>query len=289
MPGQASPLFNRAQRPPDRRERILEAACRAIARDGSRRVRLQDIAAEAGVSKGLLHYYAESREQLLADTFEFGDERARRRVKQEISDGGSGSERLRKLLHLYFSDETEVREDWMIWSEFSASAVFDEGLRSKMRRAFADWSAWLAQLVGEGVRDGSIVSERPVEEIVADLSALVDGLGLQLVRNLMSAEHARQTLDRAMVSFGLTAPISEDGAHDAEPGDTAIELIAIEGLARATLRRLQRLRASDEHGSQSAKRGTAGSPKAVGGKGSPRTVARAGPSGAGTKMAAKPG
>ena len=244
MPAQASPLF-RPNRPPDRRERILEAACRAIAREGSRTVRLQDIAAEAGVSKALLHYYADSREQLLADAFEFGDERARQRVKQEIAGGGTGSERLRTLLHLYFADETEVREDWMIWSEFSASAVFNPGLRAKMRRAFADWSAWLEQIVGEGLRDGSIVSDRPPEEIVADLTALVDGLGLQLVRGLMSADQARQTLDRVMVRFGLMAA-SSDGTADTPVADETSELVAIEGALRATLRRLERLRASDE-------------------------------------------
>lgn len=246
MSGQASSPFVREQRPLHRRERILEAACRAIARDGSRRVRLQDIAAEAGVSKALLHYYAESREQLLADTFEFGDERARQRVKQEIASGGTGSERLRTLLHLYFSDEKEVREDWMIWSEFSASAVFDDDLRAKMRRAFADWSAWLGQVIREGVQDGSIVSDRPLEEIVRDLTALVDGLGLQLVRGLMSAEQARQTLDRVMISFGLAAPTTDNDVGDALAGDKGSELTAIEEQLRATLRRLGRLRASEK-------------------------------------------
>jgi AcrR family transcriptional regulator len=251
VPGQASPLF-RAHRPPDRRERILEAACRAIARDGSRRVRLQDIAAEAGVSKALLHYYSDSREQLLADAFEFGDERARQRVKQEIAGGGTGSERLHKLLHLYFADETEVREDWMIWSEFSASAVFDPALSSKMRRAFADWSAWLEQIVHEGVRDGSIVSDRPTSEIVGDLTALVDGLGLQLVRGLMSADQARQTLDHMMARSGLIAASTRDGADDVAAADETSELLAIEGLLRATLRRLERLRVSDKQTHQSS-------------------------------------
>ena len=245
MPGQAAPLFRRAQRPPDRRSRILEAACLAIARDGSRRVRLQDIAAEAGVSKALLHYYADSREQLLADTFEYGDERARQRVKQEIASGESGSQQLQQLLHLYFSDETEVREDWRIWSEFSASAVFDPSLRSKMRRAFADWSTWLEDLILAGLRDGSIASDRPPGEMVSDLTALVNGLGLQLVRGLMSAEQARQTLDRAMVSLGIMAPVSAEGAEN-RTGDAASELVAIKGLVRATLRRLERLHADDE-------------------------------------------
>jgi AcrR family transcriptional regulator len=264
VPGQASPLF-RPHRPPDRRERILEAACRAIARDGSRRVRLQDIAAEAGVSKALLHYYAESREQLLADTFEFGDERARQRVKQEIAGGGTGSERLRKLLHLYFGDETEVREDWMIWSEFSASAVFDPGLSSKMHRAFADWSAWLEQIVREGIQDGSIMSDRPPGEIVGDLTALVDGLGLQLVRGLMSADQARQTLDRMMVRSGLMAASPDDGAGGVAVADETSELTAIEGSLRATLRRLERLRASDRPAPRPRGGGARRRPRTAGG------------------------
>jgi AcrR family transcriptional regulator len=275
VPGQATPLFTREQRPPDRRERILEAACRAIARDGSRRVRLQDIAAEAGVSKALLHYYADSREQLLADTFEFGDERARQRVKQEIAGGGTGSERLRKLLHLYFADEKEVREDWMIWSEFSASAVFDAGLGAKMRRAFADWSAWLEQIVREGVRDGSIVSDRPPEEIVGDLTALVDGLGLQLVRGLMLAEQARQALDRVMISFGLAPPSSDDGGDDMPAGDQAGEFTAIEGLLRATLRRLERLRPSEGLAPRPGDSGRGRHASASGDKSSARAAARA--------------
>jgi AcrR family transcriptional regulator len=222
-------------------------------------VRLQDIAAEAGVSKALLHYYADSREQLLADAFEFGDERARQRVSDEIAGGGTGSERLRMLLHLYFADETEVREDWTVWSEFSASAVFDPGLGSKMSRAFAGWSAWLEQIVREGVRDGSIVSDMPAEEIVRDLSALVDGLGLQLVRGLMSADQARQTVDRVMVKFGLMAASPGDGAGDAAGAGETSELEAIEGGLRAALRRLERLRASSaalRHAGDGARRQT---------------------------------
>jgi AcrR family transcriptional regulator len=242
--GQASPLY-RVSRRPDTRERILEAACRAIARDGSRRVRLQDIAEEAGVSKALLHYYADSREQLLADAFEYGDERARQRVKQEIASGGTGSERLRTLLHLYFADETEVREDWMIWSEFSASAVFDADLSSRMHRVFTVWSDWLEQLVREGIQDGSIRSDRPPEEIGRDLSALVDGLGLQLVRGLMSADEAKQTLDRALARSGFIAADS-DATCDAAESDEKSELAAIERQLRATVRQLQRLRGRGE-------------------------------------------
>jgi AcrR family transcriptional regulator len=237
--GSASPLLP-SHRPPDRRERILEAACRAIARDGSRRVRLQDIAADAGVSKALLHYYADSREQLLADAFEYGDERARQRVRQEIAGGGTGAERLRTLLQGYFTGETEVREDWMIWSEFSASAVFDPGLSARMRRAFADWSVWLAQIIRDGQRDGSIASERPPDETVAALTALVDGLGLQLVRGLMTADQARQALDRMLASLGLMAADADEASGAA--ADEAGELTAIEGQLRSALRRLQRLR-----------------------------------------------
>lgn len=47
-------------------DRILDAALRCIAREGAAAVALSDVAAEAGVSKALIHYHFNDRETLLA-------------------------------------------------------------------------------------------------------------------------------------------------------------------------------------------------------------------------------
>jgi AcrR family transcriptional regulator len=63
-------------------ERILEAAERCIGKKGFAGATLQDIAAEAGVSKALVHYHFQSKEQLLVEV----QARAYRRVAQVVVD-----------------------------------------------------------------------------------------------------------------------------------------------------------------------------------------------------------
>jgi AcrR family transcriptional regulator len=57
--------------PTDSRAKILEAAFAALSRDGYENVSIKDIAEEAGVAQGLVHYYFKSKQQLvLAVLFE---------------------------------------------------------------------------------------------------------------------------------------------------------------------------------------------------------------------------
>src|SRR5215468_3593613 len=48
------------------RKRIVEAAARVLARDGYAATSVKDIAAEAGVAPGLVHYYFKTKEELVA-------------------------------------------------------------------------------------------------------------------------------------------------------------------------------------------------------------------------------
>jgi AcrR family transcriptional regulator len=52
------------RRPPDRLDKILEAATRVFARTGLENSKMSDVAAEAGVSQGTLYNYVESKEAL---------------------------------------------------------------------------------------------------------------------------------------------------------------------------------------------------------------------------------
>src|SRR5215468_1196514 len=47
------------------RERIVEAAERVLARDGYAATSVKDIAAEAGVAPGLVHYYFKTKDELV--------------------------------------------------------------------------------------------------------------------------------------------------------------------------------------------------------------------------------
>src|SRR5215217_6740993 len=65
----APPLTERSMPPEERRRAILDAAVRVFARKGAHATRVGDIAAEAGVSHGLLYHYFRSKEDVLETIF----------------------------------------------------------------------------------------------------------------------------------------------------------------------------------------------------------------------------
>lgn len=58
----------------DTKEKIIAGAYRALVRSGYHATSVKDIAAEAGVAQGLVHYYFESKEDLLVAAIEYGCE-----------------------------------------------------------------------------------------------------------------------------------------------------------------------------------------------------------------------
>jgi AcrR family transcriptional regulator len=60
--------------PEDTKEKIVAGAYRALIRDGYANTTVKDIAAEAGVAPGLVHYYFATKEDLLVAAIDYGCE-----------------------------------------------------------------------------------------------------------------------------------------------------------------------------------------------------------------------
>ena len=60
----------RARRSSDKRERILDAAVRVLARKGFHATRVSEIAKAAGVADGTIYLYFDSKDELLVSLFE---------------------------------------------------------------------------------------------------------------------------------------------------------------------------------------------------------------------------
>src|SRR3954468_17994402 len=68
-------------RHPARREAILEAACGAIVERGFAATRIADIAQLAGTSPGTIHYYFETRDEVLMAALKWASERLFARIE----------------------------------------------------------------------------------------------------------------------------------------------------------------------------------------------------------------
>jgi len=195
--------------PADSRDAILVAACRAVAEQGIRGMRLEAVAREAGVSVPLVYYHFESRPGLIRAVLRYVGAAAPSEVLRERPPGFSAYEALEAALISEIDDEPRVRDASVIWGEVNASAVFDPKLRDELRRVNRAWSALVAEAIESGIADGSV--DPTVDPAVAAelLISLVDGLCARWLGGTLEVERARR-----LVAAALRAALAPRRASD---------------------------------------------------------------------------
>lgn len=183
--------------PRDNREAILVAVARVIARRGVRGLRVEDVAAEAGVSAPLLYYHFGSRAGLVKAALEHASDRAPSAALRERSPG-SGFEAVSKALLNELSDQSEVRDNAVVWGEVSASAVFEPDLRDDVRQVTEGWRLTVSEAIRAGIADGSIRDGVDPDTAADQLISLVDGLCTRWLAGTMERERACELLRDAL-------------------------------------------------------------------------------------------
>jgi AcrR family transcriptional regulator len=174
----------------DRKLEIMEATCRVIAREGTDGLRMGTVAAEAGVSSALIHYYFATRDDLLMQAFDHADTKADQAAEAALAGLEDPLDRLRRLLLIYSGGEDVFHEDWVLWVEMWRSAIFDNRLAESVRRSNETWIGQIAGMIEDARAQGSVAAGLNVEDAALRLAAVVDGLGLQILPGILSRERA---------------------------------------------------------------------------------------------------
>jgi AcrR family transcriptional regulator len=182
----------------DSRETILDAAARVIARRGVRGMKVEEVAAEAGVSTPLLYYHFDSRSGLVRAALGHASDRAPSAVLRRIDGAVTGLAAVERALLAELGDDPDVRENAIVWGEVSASAVFDRELRMDVRAAWEAWRAAVAEAIRTGIADGSIRDDRDPDQLADVLVTLVDGLCTRWLTGALSRDRAREMLAGAL-------------------------------------------------------------------------------------------
>ncbi|MFE3093729.1 TetR/AcrR family transcriptional regulator [Streptomyces sp. NPDC059248] len=180
-----------------RSTQILEAAARVIARRGVRGLRVEELAAEAGVSTALIYYHFKDRTGVLRRTLAYINDRAERYTTERDPDAPPPTprEELEEALLLELQDEVEVRENSTAWGELRASAVFEEELREDLARATLVWVQEVAALLG---RVEPLASPASLAAAAERLTALLEGLSMRWLSGGVRVEHARELVRTAL-------------------------------------------------------------------------------------------
>ncbi|WP_037610305.1 TetR/AcrR family transcriptional regulator [Streptacidiphilus rugosus] len=169
---------------------LLEAAARVIARRGVRGLRVEELAAEAGVSTALIYYHFKNRTGILRATLEFINDRADLYTAERDPAAPPLDARgeLEHTLLLEFQDVPEVRENSTAWGELRACAVFETDLQEDVAKSTLVWVQDIAELLGRvhptaGAGALAMSAER--------LTALVEGLSSRWLSGSLPLVHAR--------------------------------------------------------------------------------------------------
>lgn len=157
-----------------RRSMIVESAWRAIAKSGVRNLRVEEVAADAGVSTALIYYHFGDRTGLLEATMAYANEMTSGVSADHSS--GTGLERLSRTVLADFPDSTAARNNAVVWYELVAAAIFDGDVRTMVQGTLGKWQELILGLVRDGQADGSIRADIDPSFTARALTAQIDGL-----------------------------------------------------------------------------------------------------------------
>jgi TetR/AcrR family transcriptional regulator, fatty acid metabolism regulator protein len=162
----------------ERRLILLKAAFREVAERGFSNVTLEDIAARAGVSKGVTLYYFSSKEDLFRELFSWLIDSIHERMREAVASVDDPVEKIRALVALIFPSPSKNRAFFRAYVDFCGLAARREPFRVIDERFYAGCREVDRGIVEEGIRRGVFVARDP-EEAASTLRAIFDGLMLQ--------------------------------------------------------------------------------------------------------------
>ena len=162
-------------------EHIVKAATRVLARQGYARTSLMDIAKEAGMSKGAVHYHFPTKEALIGVVLRTTCDNVANRTIQAWTAGDNPIESLRSSLRELWRFRTELSDDASVVADLMAQSVHDQ----KLREPLAEYYRFLTRQVNENIKDTleklGLEPKIPLEVLPRILNALLDGLLLQYI------------------------------------------------------------------------------------------------------------
>jgi AcrR family transcriptional regulator len=169
----------------DRHQEILDAAARVITERGLAETRISDIAERAGVSPGLILYYFESKDRLLAEALTFANDQFYLRTSREIRRIASAKEQLRRLIDLSvpgYLPEYDRLDEWALWIEVWVRALRDPQMAKDREVLDQRWRDQISDIIRAGQGTGEFPA-KDASELALRLGALIDGLAIQVVMN----------------------------------------------------------------------------------------------------------
>jgi AcrR family transcriptional regulator len=157
---------------------VVTAAAELISEQGLAQLRMADVAERAGMSVGHVTYYFPSKTELLIRVIRQSEEQFQSDVLAALQRHRDPWSRLVTLIELAAAQGPHDPA-WLLWFEVWAHAAVDENVAEVQAQFDGWWRRQMAEVIAYGVDRRTFRTDDP-EQVVAVLSALTDGLSVQL-------------------------------------------------------------------------------------------------------------
>jgi len=181
----------------ERRNEILETTCQVVIERGFAGTRIADVAKRLDVSSSLIHYHFDSKEQLLAEAFDYYANKDVAEMEGEIESAPTALGKLERVIQNYVPEGSDDVE-WMLWIDGWGEALRNPMMKKISQQLDEQSIELLARVIRNGVESGEFSCPDPTASAMR-LTALVDGLAVQF------AAHDGMTRDQLLQHVHVAA------------------------------------------------------------------------------------
>jgi AcrR family transcriptional regulator len=202
------PRSTQAERRARSRSALLESAARGLSRHGYTNLVLEDVARDAGYTRGALYHQFKGKEDLVLAVLEWAEETWWPEVGALAEDQPNAAAGLLALArgHAVYCRRDIARAMMVLRIEFSGK---DHPVGRRLYEGLGAILEYCARLIEAGRREGSIPPGPPLEEVALAWTGVVEGVVIALAGR---APHDEELVVRAAAGVLGLAPSGETGS-----------------------------------------------------------------------------
>ncbi|HOR93449.1 MAG TPA: TetR/AcrR family transcriptional regulator [Spirochaetota bacterium] len=163
-----------------RRNQLTHAAYKVVSRKGYYNFTVRDIAKEAGLSTGLVHYYFKNKDDLLVSVLRVMNENLRSYLAKALEQIEDPKEKIIIFMDEAFHLVEREKEYFHVLIDFWTQINHNERMRKANIKLYQSYRAECAKIIQEGI-DKNVFKDVDVQYTATMIVAFVQGLIIQYI------------------------------------------------------------------------------------------------------------
>lgn len=173
--------LTRQEQQAETRDRILRAAATVFARHGFDGASLDQVADEAGFTKGAVYSNFTSKDDLFASLLEVRCREGLQQTRRLLEAPGPSDGRIQEIGDRLTQRILGDRDGTRLFLEFWVQSLRNPKLRRRFLAIWEETRTGLARLIEHAARGADVGLPLPADQLVSTAMALYDGLALQML------------------------------------------------------------------------------------------------------------